>query len=164
MKVLCEACGVLAEARLLGRPGGAVVLCSSCGKETPVPSEPKAKEVLALPADEEAAFAKVQERWDDDEAHQAFLSRFRELEGLARAGARYREVLAARPGDGPAARARDEILRRATALGLGELPRTSVRGEAPGAVKWGAVALLLGALLGAAVWVTYTLVSVGATR
>jgi len=164
MKVLCEACGGLAEARLLGRPGGAVLLCSSCGKETPIPAEPPAREAAPLPADEEAAFGELRGRWDDEEAHRAFLSRFTDLEGLARAGARYREVLAARPGDGPAGRARDEILRRATALGLGELPRTGVRPEAPRALKWGAVALLAGALLGAAVWVAYTVASVGAMR
>jgi hypothetical protein len=162
MKVLCEACGALAEARLLGRPGGAVLLCSSCGAETAVPVEPKLNEPALLPADEEAAFSALRARWDDEEAHRAFLSRFADLEGLARAGARYREVLAESPLDGPATRARDEILKRATALGLRELPGPGAPNAAPRAIKWGAVALLVGALFGAAVWVVYTLVAIGA--
>lgn len=73
--------------------------------------------------DEASAWAEVLGRWEDDAAHRAFLDRFRDLEGLARAGGLYRDVLAARPGDPVALRWRDEVLRRATAAGLASLPR-----------------------------------------
>ncbi len=70
----------------------------------------------AAPADpaEEVAWAELRARWADPEAHRAFLSRFADMEGLARAGARYRVVLSERPDDAVAIRGRDEVLRRAT--------------------------------------------------
>ncbi len=74
--------------------------------------------------DEAEAWAEVLGRWEDDAAHRAFLDRFRDLDGLARAGGLYRDVLTARPGDPVALRLRDEILRRATVAGLASLPRT----------------------------------------
>lgn len=74
--------------------------------------------------DEGEAWADVVARWDDEAVHRAFLDRFTDLEGLARAGGRYRDALAARPGDPVALRWRDEVVRRATAAGLAALPRT----------------------------------------
>jgi hypothetical protein len=73
--------------------------------------------------DEGQAWAEVLARWEEEPAHRAFLDRCRDLEALARAGARYREVLAARPDDAVAQRWREEVLRRATAAGLAALPR-----------------------------------------
>jgi hypothetical protein len=77
-----------------------------------------------LPEDDEAkAWAEVLGRWEDEAAHRAFLDRFRDLEGLARAGGRYRDVLTDRPADPVALRWRDEVVRRATVAGLASLPR-----------------------------------------
>jgi hypothetical protein len=75
--------------------------------------------------DELRAWAQVLGRWEDDEAHRAFLDRFHDLEGLARAGGLYRDVLVARPRDAVALRWRDEVVRRATAAGLASLPRSA---------------------------------------
>jgi len=167
MKILCESCGALCEGRLVGRPGGAVLSCAACGAETAVAEEGPDPEATvrgpspALPSGEEDAWAALAASWSDQGLHRAFLARFADLEGLARAGARYREVLATRPSDPAALRARDEILKRATALGLAVMPRTEPRRPLPPAVKWGAVALLVGALLGAAVWVVWTLAGLG---
>ncbi|HTN52361.1 MAG TPA: hypothetical protein VML50_08175 [Anaeromyxobacter sp.] len=74
---------------------------------------------------EEEAWAAVLAAWGDEAAHRAYLSRLSDLEGLARAGARYRAVLAERPGDPVATRFRDEIVKRATVVGLSSLPRTA---------------------------------------
>ena len=116
------------------------------------------------PAGEEPAWTALQAAWDDEAAHRAFLDGCRDLEALARAGARYREVLAARPVDPAALRGRDEVLRRATVLGLAAMPRAEGRRALPPAVKWGAVALLAGTLVGAAAWVVWTLAGLGAVR
>ena len=79
-----------------------------------------------LPEDDEAkGWAEVLGRWEDEAAHRAFLDRVRDLEGLARAGGRYRDVLTDRPADPVALRWRDEVVRRATAAGLASLPRTT---------------------------------------
>ena len=164
MKLLCEACGALSDARLLGRPGGAVVACSSCGAETPVPADGGPSPPPPLSEDEASAWTELESRWADEEAHRTFLARFVDLDGLARAGARYREVLSRRPSDGPALGAREEIHKRATALGLAELPRPDGREALPHAVRWGTVAVLAGALLGGAAWVVYTLAGLGAMR
>ena len=86
------------------------------------PSEPAAAPEPR--AADEVAWAEVLARWEDDEAHRGYLSRQPGLDGLAVAGRRYREALAARPGDPVAVRWREEILRRATMLGLAALPRT----------------------------------------
>jgi len=171
MKVLCEACGALAGARLEAAATGARLVCEACGASTAVqmtaaaPAEaPRPAPHVPLAPDEEGAFAELRLRWQDDDAHRDFLSRFSDLEGLARAGARYREVLAASPSDEPAARGRDEVLRRATALALASAPRRPAVPEVPGAVKWGAVALLAGALLGAAAWVAWSVAGLRAVR
>ena len=71
-----------------------------------------------------AAWAEVTARWADDGAHRAFLDRFGDLEGLAEVGRRYKVALDARPGDEVALRWRDEVVKRATALALAQLPRT----------------------------------------
>lgn len=63
--------------------------------------------------------------WEDDAVHGAYLSRFHDLEGLAVAGRRYRDVALSRPGDATAARWRDEVIRRATAQGFAQLPRSA---------------------------------------
>jgi hypothetical protein len=75
--------------------------------------------------DEAKAWAELAGRWEDDAAHRAFLDRFGDLEGLARAGALYRDTLVARPDDAVARRWRDEVVRRATAAGLASLPRSA---------------------------------------
>jgi len=196
MKILCESCGALVEARVVRRPGGTALACSTCGAETALPpatgaappghgagapapaaagegaaatpaatdAERPGLEAEASAPGEEEAWARLEAGWDDEGAHRAFLARFADLAGLARAGARYREVLAARPGDAAALHWREEILRRATALGLAEMPRSEPPRELPRTVKWGAVALLAGALLGAAAWVVWTLVGLGTMR
>jgi hypothetical protein len=97
--------------------------------------------------DETTAWAEVLGRWDDEGAHRAFLARFGDLEGLARAGGRYREILAARPGDPVALRWRDEVVRRATAAGLAALPRSAP--GIPQVPRWVRFAFL--ALLGAVI-------------
>ncbi len=74
-------------------------------------------------AGEAQAWAEVARAWDDEERHLAYLARFRDLEGLAVAGGRYREVLEARPQDAVALRWRDEVVKRATAAGLASVPR-----------------------------------------
>ncbi len=95
-------------------------------------------------AGEAEAWAEVARAWEDEERHRAYLDRFRDLEGLALAGSRYREALASRPGDPVALRSRDEILRRATALGLAAVPRTnSQRGRARRAARFVAIALTI---------------------
>jgi hypothetical protein len=73
---------------------------------------------------EAVAWASVLAAWEDDAAHAGYLSRFQDLEGLAVAGRRYRDAARARPGDAVAARWRDEVIRRATAQGFAQLPRS----------------------------------------
>lgn len=100
---------------------------------------------------EEAAWAEVLEAWDDEARHRAYLDAFPDLEGLALAGRRYREVLAARPGDPLAARFRDEVVRRAVVQGLVSLPRTVPPAERPRTfVRW--LVFVAAAGLGAALW------------
>ena len=103
------------------------------------------------PEEEQLGWEALRERWSDDAAHRAWLSGFADLEGLARAGQRYRAVLEANPGDAVAARWRDEILKRATVHGLASLPRTAPRPALPRWLVPAGVALL-GALLAVALW------------
>src|SRR6266545_4077762 len=65
---------------------------------------------------EEAAWAEVAARWDDEEAHREYLSRLCDLEALSEAGRRYKAALDVRPDDPVARRWRDEVVRRATAV------------------------------------------------
>jgi hypothetical protein len=113
-------------------------------------------------AAEEAAWGALRARWGEEEAHRAFLSGVNDLEGLARAGARYREVLASSPGDPAAQRGRDEVLRKAAVLGLAAVPRTPPPRPVSPWVKWGLVAGLAVLLLGALAWVATAFLRSGA--
>jgi hypothetical protein len=99
---------------------------------------------------EAEAWAGVVAGWEDEARHRDYLARFTDLEGLATAGRRYRDVLLARPADPIAARLRDEVLRRAMALGFAALPRTApaVAARSRRAVRVAALAVV--AALGAA--------------
>jgi len=116
----------------------------------------------ATPADraEEAAWAELRARWGDPEAHRAFLARFADLEGLARAGARYRAVLAERPDDPEAGRGRDEVLRRATAVGLASMPRTA---PPPASSPWMRRGVIATLVLGAAAVLAFVLLQLVGT-
>lgn len=79
----------------------------------------------AREGDEVAAWAEVQARWAEQPAHLAYLARFPDLDGLTTAGRRYRDALAARPGDTMALAMKAEVVKRATVVGLAMLPRTA---------------------------------------
>jgi hypothetical protein len=100
-------------------------------------------------APEEAAWAEVVAAWDDEARHLAYLARFGDLEGLAVAGRRYREALAARPRDPLAARFRDEVVKRAMVQGLVAVPRAAPTRAVPRNLVR-AVVFLVAAALGAA--------------
>lgn len=105
---------------------------------------------------EEQAWAEVLARWGDEGAHAAYLRRFNDLEGMAVAGGRYRAVLAQRPDDPVALRMRDEVVRKATVVGLATLPRTAPP-RTRSVPRW--VVVVLATSLGSAlVWVVYKLV------
>jgi len=72
----------------------------------------------------EAAWAELTGRWDDLAAHRELLSACADLDALAEVGRRYRAVLEARPADPMAQQMKAEILKRATIIGLAQLPRT----------------------------------------
>jgi hypothetical protein len=112
------------------------------------------------PEEEQLGWEALRERWSDDAAHRAWLSGFTDLEGLARAGQRYRAVLEATPGDPVAARWRDEIVKRATVHGLASLPRTSPRAPLPRWVARAGVALLGALLVGVLLWAMRRLLEV----
>jgi hypothetical protein len=101
----------------------------------------------APPDPEPEAWARVVAAWGDEKVHQEYLARFRDLEGLAVAGGRYRAVLDARPDDAVARRFRDEVVKRATAAGLALVPRTRLPAVAPRALKVVAVGLLVALLV-----------------
>ncbi len=102
---------------------------------TPAPSAPS----------EEEAWSLVLAAWGDEAAHRADQGRVTDLDGLAVAGGRYRAVLAERSQDPMALRMRQEVLRKATLVGLASLPRTA----ASGAPRWVRRVLMLALLLGA---------------
>jgi hypothetical protein len=103
---------------------------------------------------EEAAWAEVTARWQDEEAHREYLGRSLDLEGLAEAGRRYKAALDARPDDPVALRWRDEVVKRATALALAQLPRTKPpRPLPPGARR----AVIAAAVVAAAAMVAWVL-------
>lgn len=105
---------------------------------------------------EEEAWSRVLACWGDETAHHAYLARFANLEGLAVAGNRYRAVLLERPQDAMALRMRDQLVQKATVLGLATLPRT-VRREQPAVVR--RLLVILAVVLGAAlVWAVYKLI------
>ncbi len=91
----------------------------------------------------EEAWEQLTARWDDEAAHEVYLSRCSDLEGLAQAGRRYREMLQSRAGDPVALRWCEEIVKRATVLGLTQLPRTRPPRPMP---RWARVALAAAAL------------------
>jgi hypothetical protein len=116
----------------------------------------------AGPADADAAWADVLARWGDDAAHRAYLDRCRDLEGLAGAGGRYREVLDARPGDPVALRWRDEVVKRATALALAQLPRTKPPRRWPRGMRVALLAVVGAASVGGVAWFFLRLARAGA--
>lgn len=105
------------------------------------PADPTAPAPTA-PSEEEA-WSLVQASWADEAAHRAYLARFTDLEGLAMAGGRYRAVLAERPQDAVALRMRDELVAKATVVGLALLPRTARAGMP----RWARRLILLAAVL-----------------
>jgi hypothetical protein len=113
---------------------------------------------------EEEAWSELRARWDDPQAHRAFLARLGDLEALARAGARYRAVLERTPGDAAAAAGRDEVLRKATVIGLAAVPRTVPPEPVSPWVKRGLVAALAVLGLGVAAWAAFALLRSGAVR
>jgi hypothetical protein len=115
----------------------------------------------AGPADADAAWADVLARWDDDAAHRAFLERFRALEDLAEAGQRYKAVLDERPGDSVALRWRDEVVKRATALALAQLPRTKPPHALPRGLRIAMLLALASASVAAAAWLFLRLAAAG---
>lgn len=120
----------------------------------------------AAPAgpDDDAAWAALRARWEDPVAHRAFLSGCADLEALARAGARYRAALQEKPDDAIAATGRDEVLRKATVLGLASVPRTAPPAPVSPWVKRGLLATLAVLLLGAAAWTAFAFLRSGAVR
>lgn len=106
---------------------------------------------------EAAAWAELEARWADPSAHRAYLDRFADLDGLAVAGRRYRAVLQARPEDAQAAAMKAEILKRATVVGLAQLPRTPPR--APGPWKQRALLVLAAWLALGGAWLLWKLLA-----
>ena len=101
----------------------------------------------------EAAWAEVTAHWTDEAAHRALLDRFGDLEGLAEVGRRYKGALDARPGDEVALRWRDEVVKRATALALAQLPRTKPPRRLPPGPRRALLLALAAAGVAAAGWV-----------
>jgi hypothetical protein len=114
--------------------------------------------------DHDAAWAGLRARWDEPAAHRAFLSGCADLEALARAGARYRAALQERPDDAIAAAGRDEVLRKATVLGLASVPRTAPPAPVSPWVKRGLLAALAVFLVGAVTWTAIAFLRSGAVR
>jgi hypothetical protein len=109
--------------------------------------------------DEAAAWAEVERRWAEPEAHRAYLDRFPDLDGLAAAGRRYRAVLEVRPTDPRAQEMKGEVLKRATIVGLALMPRTTPprRFESPW-VRRAGLALVM-SLASAVTWFLFKLVT-----
>ena len=118
------------------------------------PSGPAATAPGAAEARSDAAWAELTGRWDDPAAHRDLLATCQDLEALAEVGRRYRGVLEARPDDPMAREMKGEILKRATVIGLSQLPRTR-----PPVIRSGTWPrrLLLGAVLVVAVGVSWLL-------
>jgi hypothetical protein len=107
------------------------------------------------PASEAEAWAQVEAAWEDEAGHRAYLSRFTTLDSLAAPGGRYRDALAARPGDPMAQRMRNELVKRATVLGLSTLPRTPPPEKSPTLKRILMAAYISLGMLGA--WAAYHL-------
>ena len=123
-----------------------------------------ARTAAAMPQDdaEATAWSGVLAAWDDDAAHRAYLARFGDLDGLAQAGRRYREVLSRRPSDPVALRFRDEVVKRATVQGLAQLPRSAPPREVPRWVKR-AIVMALSSIAAGAIWKIFEIVGGGPT-
>lgn len=132
---------------------------SPSGRGQPDPPTPTEGEGSESADADGRAWAQVLSRWDDQEAHRAYLARFADLEGLAAAGRRYREALERKPGDEVAVRWRDEILKRATVQGLAQLPRLTPSGPAPKVYRWAVLAGMIGAMAAAVGWMAWRLLS-----
>jgi hypothetical protein len=104
-------------------------------------------------AAEEAAWAEVLHAWGDEDIHRAYLARFPDLEGLAVAGRRYREALAANPDDPVAARFRDEVVKRAMVQGLVSLPHRPPPAERPRTMVRAVLVAMAVGLGAATLWV-----------
>jgi hypothetical protein len=98
---------------------------------------------------EAAAWAEVRAAWDDEATHRAYLASFPDLDGLARAGRRYRAVLAVDPRNAIAARWRDEVVKRAMVQGLAQMPRTKPPRKLP---RWVLVTVVGGGAAAAMAW------------
>lgn len=102
----------------------------------------------------DAAWAALEQRWEDASAHRALLAACADLDALAAVGRRYRAVLESRPQDRMAQEMKAEILKRATVMGLSQLPRTRLPDVQAG--PWPR-RLVLGGLLVVAVAVSWAL-------
>jgi hypothetical protein len=127
--------------------------------DVPAAGAPAGPPADASDAQEEArAWAAVVADWNAEAAHRAYLARFGDLDGLARAGKRYRGVLMERPGDAVATRWRDEVVKRATVQGLALMPRTAPPPAFPRWVKlW--LASIFASLGAWAAWRIFDLLS-----
>lgn len=111
----------------------------------------------------EAAWAEVTTRWHDESAHRAFLDGLGGLEGLAEAGLRYRAACEARPDDAVAQRWRDEVVKRATALAMAQMPRTRPPRQLPPGPRRLLLIAIVCASLGAAAWILFRIARLGAS-
>lgn len=102
--------------------------------------------------DLDTAWAEVRARWEDEGAHRAFLDAVRDLGALAEVGRRYRAALEATPADPVAARWRDEVVRRATALALAQPPCTAPPRGLTARARRVLLLALVAALLAALAW------------
>jgi hypothetical protein len=110
---------------------------------------------------EDEAWAAVAARWQDEEAHRAYLAAHNaDLGGLAEAGRRYRAILESDPSDAVALRWRDEVVRRATAIALAQLPRTTPAPERRGLRRALVVALIVGFMVA----IAYALMRMGSLQ
>jgi hypothetical protein len=103
--------------------------------------------------EEEVAWAEVEARWEEAEAHQAYLARFSDLEGLAAAGRRYKQALDREPGDAVARRGRDEVVKRATVLALAQIPRTRPPAQLAPGLRRALLVAVAAAMAGAVAWI-----------
>jgi hypothetical protein len=113
---------------------------------------------------EEAVWAEIEARWQEEDIHRAYLARCHDLDALAAAGRRYRDALDRRPGDAVALRWRDEVVRRAAALALAQLPRTRPPRSMPAGLRTAFLALIILAVLGSIAWLFLHLPHSGADR
>lgn len=127
-------------------------------------TDPNLRSGAAADPAEEAAWQALVVRWGDPLAHRDYLARIPDLDGLARAGARYRAALAERPDDPVAAAGRDEVLRRATLLGLASMPRAPRPAGSPRRARWAILGALVVAAVAVAAWAATTFLRAGAGR